>query len=147
MISIQFPTPEFRIRLEDGFDEIFDEIRKQWVKLTPEEWVRQNFISYLVRSNSVPAALISVEKEIRVGELKRRFDIVVYDKNGAPWLLVECKAIDVSLTEKTISQMLGYLSELTCKYVFITNGSYTWGWEICGNGFKALDHVPTFPLQ
>ncbi|CAN5807268.1 type I restriction enzyme HsdR N-terminal domain-containing protein [soil metagenome] len=144
MISIQFPAPDFRIRLQDGYDEIFDIIRKLWVKLTPEEWVRQNFIAYLVKNCYVPSSLISIEKEILVGELKRRFDVVVYDRNGFPWMLVECKAIDVMLTEKTIAQMLGYLSNLSCPFVFITNGTYTYGWEITNRGFLALEAVPDF---
>ena len=86
--------------------------------------------------------MIAIEKEIRLNDLKQRFDILVYDNAHRPWMLVECKAIDVMLTEKTIAQMLGYLSNLGCPFVFITNGSYTYGWKI-GNGvFLALDQVP-----
>ena len=147
MISIQFPSPEFRIRLQEGYDEIFDEIRKQWVRLTPEEWVRQNFIAYLVKTIGIPSSLISIEREIRVGELKRRFDVVVYNRESVPWLLVECKAIDVDLSEKTIGQMLGYLSQIACPFVFITNGTYTYGWEICEGGFRSLQSIPKFPSQ
>ena len=144
MVSIQFPAPDFRIRLEEGYDEIFDNIRKLWVKLTPEEWVRQNFIAYLVKSANIPPSLIGIEKEIWVGELKRRFDIVVYNRRGLPWMLVECKATDVMLTEKTIAQMLGYLSNLRCPFIFITNGTYTYGWEIDNKGFLSLKAVPAF---
>ncbi|MES2646647.1 MAG: type I restriction enzyme HsdR N-terminal domain-containing protein [Bacteroidota bacterium] len=144
MISIQFPPPDFRIRMQEGFDEIFDGIRRQWIKLTPEEWVRQNMIAYLVKTIFVPPMLISIEKEIRVGELKRRFDIVVYDKNGSPWLLVECKAITVNLSGKTIGQTLGYLSEMKCPYIVITNGSYTYGWKIAKGGFQALTQLPIY---
>ena len=130
--------------MQDGFDEIFDAIRKQWIRLTPEEWVRQNMIAYLVKERLVPAVLISIEKEIRVGDLKRRFDIVVFNTEGLPWLLVECKATTVSLSEKTIGQTLGYLSEINCPYILITNGSYTYGWKVEAGGFHALTQLPLF---
>ena len=146
MISIQFPTPGFRTRQQPGFEEIFDETRKLWVKLSPEEWVRQNFISYLVQKANVPSSLISVEKEIGVGELRKRFDIIIYARNGTPWMLVECKAQDVKLTEKTISQMLAYFSTILCPFAFITNGTYTYGWKILNNGFVPLVDFPAYPV-
>ena len=146
MVSIQFPAPGFKIRQQEGFEEIFDETRKLWVKLSPEEWVRQNFIAYLVQKASIPPSLISVEKEINVGELRKRFDLIVYTRNGSPWMLVECKAIDITLTEKTISQMLAYFSTIACPFAFITNGTYTYGWKISNDGFAPLVDFPVYPV-
>ncbi|MBS1655721.1 MAG: type I restriction enzyme HsdR N-terminal domain-containing protein, partial [Bacteroidetes bacterium] len=73
MLSITFPEPDFKIKKEKGREYIFDAIRKQWIVLTPEEWVRQNFINYLVKTLNYPVAMIAVEKEIMLGELKKRF--------------------------------------------------------------------------
>lgn len=145
MLSIQFPPPAFRVRQRerDGADEIFDSNRKRWLLLTPEEWVRQNFVAYLVKEMNIPASLIGLEKELKVGELKKRFDIVVYKNDGQPWMLVECKAMDVPLSEKTISQALAYLSGLACCFAVITNGSFTYGWEVT-KGFLPLEVFPAY---
>jgi hypothetical protein len=78
MINIQFPSHLFKIKSENGKEIIFDECRKQWVLLTPEEWVRQNFLQYLIQERLYPASLIAVEREIVLGDLKKRFDIVVF---------------------------------------------------------------------
>ena len=146
MLPIQFPTPTFRIRQQDDYDEIFDIVRKRWLMLTPEEWVRQNFIAYLIEAAGVPASLISIEKEIAVGELRKRFDLVVYTRSGLPWMLVECKSMEVNLTEKTINQMLAYFSEMPCQYAIITNGSYTYGWKISGEDCVELNQFPIYPV-
>ena len=85
MLIINYPEPEFRLKKEGSKEFIFDILRKQWLQLTPEEWVRQNFIQYLVKEKKYPASLIAVEKEIQLGELKKRFDILVYNKDHQPW--------------------------------------------------------------
>jgi len=81
-----------------GGTEIFDALRKRWVKLSPEEWVRQNMVQYLLEEKSYPAALIGVEKEIKLGSLRKRFDLLVYDRAHQPWMLLECKAMEVPLS-------------------------------------------------
>lgn len=145
MLSIQFPAPAFRTRKReiDDANEIFDSNRKRWLLLTPEEWVRQNFVAFLIQNMKIPASLIGLEKQLKVGELKKRFDIVVYKNDGQPWMLVECKAMDVQLSQKTISQTLSYLSGLTCCYAVITNGSFTYGWDV-SNGFSPLEVFPGY---
>jgi hypothetical protein len=145
MLSIQFPPPTFRIRQRerDGADEIFDNNRKRWLLLTPEEWVRQNFVAYLVKEKKIPASLIGLEKELKVGELRKRFDIVVFKNDGQPWLLVECKAMDVQLSERTITQTLSYLSGMACNYAVITNGQFTYGWNVT-DGFSQLAVFPDY---
>ena len=87
---INYPEPAFRIKTGNGKDFIFDLLRKKWVVLTPEEWVRQNFIQYLLQVKNYSAALIAIEKEIKLGELKKRFDILVYDSKHQPWMMIEC---------------------------------------------------------
>src|SRR4029079_850377 len=99
MIRIEYPAWPFRIKKETEKEFIFDEFRKQWLRLTPEEWVRQNFLQYLLQVKKYPASLTAVEKEIRLGELKKRFDILVYDNQHQPWLMVECKGMDVQLNQ------------------------------------------------
>ena len=102
MIIINYPEQDFRIKKEEGKESIFDKLRKKWIILTPEEWVRQNFIKYLIEDKKYPSSLIATEKELRLGELKKRFDILVYDKNHKPWLMVECKSMEVKLDEAVL---------------------------------------------
>ena len=108
MITVQFPEPQFRQKEVDGKRFIFCTIRKRWLLLTEEEWVRQNFVAYLVNGLNYPATLIALEKEILLNELKKRFDILVYDTDHQPWMLVECKAPAVVLNEDVLQQALRY---------------------------------------
>lgn len=124
MIKVEFPQHTFKFKKENDKEFIFDEIRKRWVRLTPEEWVRQNFIQYLVQIKKYPASLLSVEKEIKLNDLKKRCDIVVF-KNAGPWMIIECKAGDVHLTEQTVQQILAYNITLKSKFLVITNGINT----------------------
>lgn len=143
MIIVHYPEPAFRIKQEEGKDYIFDAIRKRWLLLTPEEWVRQNFIQYLVQVKSYPLSLIAVEKELRLGELKKRFDILVYDNEHQPWLMVECKAPEIKLTESVLQQALRYNISVPVKYIVITNGNETMGWEK-GESLELLNEIPSF---
>jgi hypothetical protein len=129
MIDVQFPDPQFRMKKEEGRSYIFDAIRKVWLLLTEEEWVRQNFVQYLIQVLNYPASRIALEKEILVGERKKRFDILVYDGDHQPWMLIECKAPEVSLNEEVLQQVLRYHIALPCKYLIITNGDVTIGWQ------------------
>src|SRR4051794_39421507 len=99
MIKIDYPKHPYKIREEAGKEIIFDELRKLWVRLTPEEWVRQNLLQYLLQVKKYPSALIAIEKEMQLGELKKRFDILVYDASHKPWMMIECKAMEVQLNE------------------------------------------------
>ena len=125
MIRIDYPKYNFRFQKQDEKELIFDEIRKRWVRLTPEEWVRQNLIQYLIQIKKYPASLLSVEKEIKLNDLKKRCDIVVF-KNTEPWMIIECKADDVNLTEQTVQQILAYNITLKSRYLVITNGLNTY---------------------
>ena len=129
MINIIFPPPNFKIKKENGKDFIFDSIRKKWIILTPEEWVRQNIIVYLLSTLQYPATLLAIEKEIKVNLLKRRCDIVVY-KNSIPWLVIECKEPNTPLNEAVLTQVIQYNISLQVQYFIITNGRQTYGWKI-----------------
>lgn len=124
MIRINFPAYHPRIKKEKDREIIFDEFRKLWVTLTPEEWVRQNFLQYLTRVKHYPSSLIAVEKMILLGEMKKRFDIVVYDSRSLPWMLIECKEMNTVLDGNVLDQALRYNITLQVPYVVITNGSY-----------------------
>jgi hypothetical protein len=143
MIVLQYPSYPFKIKALHGKDQIFDPFRKTWVLLTPEEWVRQNLLQYLVQNLQYPASLIAVEKEIKLGELSKRFDIVVY-KNELPWMIIECKEAKVALNEKTMEQILQYQQVLMAQYLFISNGHETMGAIIESGKLQALQNFPEY---
>src|SRR3954469_6350353 len=105
MIAVQYPEPKFRTKKENGRQYIFDSIRKAWLLLTEEEWVRQNFVNYLITKLNYPSTVIALEKEISLNDLKKRFDILIYDKDHKPWMLVECKEPNVNLGEDVLQQV------------------------------------------
>jgi hypothetical protein len=142
MVTIQYPDPDFRIKKEGGREYIFDALRKKWLLLTPEEWVRQNFVQYLARIRKYPAALIALEKEIRVGELQKRFDVLVYSREHRPWMMIECKSGEVMLDEKVLEQVLRYNSAVPVSYIVITNGNSTAAWEKDHLGLHPISELP-----
>ena len=142
MISISFPKPTFRLKQENDVKFIFDGIRRQWLVLNEEEWVRQNFIQYLIQTLGYPAAFIALEKEIRLGELTKRFDILVYNQNHRPWMMIECKTSTIALDNATLQQVLRYNISVPVSFLFITNGNYTYGWEKIGIDLKLIKQMP-----
>jgi len=144
MLLINYPEPGFRIKQEGGKDFIFDPLRKRWLLLTPEEWVRQNFIQYLIQVKNYPATLIAQEKKIFVGELIKRFDILVYDMNHLPWMMIECKAPAIPMSELVIQQLLRYHSSVPAGYLVVTNGDQSYGWEKRTGQFYAVDELPVW---
>lgn len=144
MVIIKFPEPDFRIKDENGKEFIFDLLRKKWLLLTPEEWVRQNFIQYLIKTKKYPSALIAVEKEIQLGEMKKRFDVLVYDKNHKPLMMIECKAAEIKLDEKVLEQALRYNISVPVKYIVITNGKATYAWEKENGHLQLLYEIPGY---
>lgn len=143
MIKIPFPPNSHKIKNEKGKELIFDECRKQWLLLTPEEWVRQNFLQYLIQVKQYPASLIAVEREIVLGDLKKRCDIVVF-KNTKPWMIVECKEMNVQLNEAVIKQILNYNISLQVSYLVITNGTSTFALSINGMQHLWIKEIPDF---
>jgi len=101
---------------------IFDEIRKKFVVLTPEEWVRQHVVQYLLVEKKYPKSLINVEKLVKVNGLNKRYDIVVFQPNGEIFLLIECKAPEVSISQQTFDQIARYNLKLNAQFLMVTNG-------------------------
>ncbi len=145
MIKLTFSQSQVKIRQQSGVNEVFDIVRKKWFLLTPEEWVRQNLIHFLL-SKKYPLSLIAIEKGIKIGELSRRCDVVVYSRNTQAFMIIECKEMKVELSEKTLKQILHYHSKLQPKYLVITNGSYCFGFKKIDNEFIGIDEFPGYEL-
>ena len=146
MQPLTLPPFPYNVKKQNGTLHIFDILRKKYIVLTPEEWVRQHLIHYLIDYKGYPAALIAVEREIQLYGLRRRFDLVVFDREGQPWLLVECKAPDVNLSRRVFDQAFRYNITLGAPYLCVTNGIQ----HHCGTvrpdcGFVFLDDFPAFP--
>jgi hypothetical protein len=144
MIKIEFPKQQVKIRQQAGVNEVFDIIRKKWLCLSPEEWVRQNMIHYLLLKK-YPVSLVAVEKEIKLGELTKRCDIVVYSREALPFMIIECKEMNIPLSEKTLEQILRYHITLPAEYLIVTNGSYCFGFQKIENQFIETNEFPDYP--
>ncbi len=142
MIKIVYPDIKPSIKTENEKELIFCIIRKRWYNITPEEWVRQNFLLYLIHVENYPASLISVEKQLQISEVKKRFDIVVY-KNSIPFLIVECKEMNVPLTGITLRQVLNYNSTIQAPFMVVTNGNYCAAFEKKENVFVEVFEMPS----
>ena len=120
---LNFPKVEFRFQKNTkGNLQVFDIIRKKFFDLTPEEWVRQHILHYLIHSKQIPASMISVEKQLILNNTKRRTDIVVFNSNLQPILIIECKAPEININQLTINQALRYNLELNVPFIFLSNG-------------------------
>ncbi|MCW3120794.1 MAG: hypothetical protein JWQ38_286 [Flavipsychrobacter sp.] len=147
MIDPDFSNIRLKLQQTDGKTSVFDPIRRKWIILTPEEHVRQYMIQYLTDTMHYPASLMSVEKTIQVGDLKKRFDIVVYSREHKPWMLVECKEPGVPISEQTLHQLLSYQRVMQCSYWLLTNGPQTFCADACDvNNIKWMDSLPAYHL-
>ena len=122
MIKLNFPNYSFRFKNSENKVAIFDEIRKKFVALTPEEWVRQHVVKYLLLEKKYPKSLINVEKLVKVNGLNKRYDIVVFQPNGEIFLLIECKAPEVAISQQTFDQIARYNLKLNAQFLMVTNG-------------------------
>ena len=122
MLQLNFPNYTFKIKNIENEDYIFDEIRKKYIKLTKEEWVRQNCVNFLVKEKKFPQVLINVEKTLKINKLSKRYDIVVYNSDGSIKLLVECKSPEIKITQKTFDQIAIYNMSLNADLLMLTNG-------------------------
>ena len=122
MQALNFPKFSFRFKNSENKISIFDEIRKKFVILQPEEWVRQHCVQFLMIEKNYPKSLINVEKELIVNDLKKRYDIVVFNPDGSMHLIVECKAPEITINQDTFDQIARYNRALNAKYLMVTNG-------------------------
>lgn len=122
MVTLNLPYYPFKLKEEGNKVYIFDEIRKKYLFLTPEEWVRQHVLQYLIVYKLYPRSLIKIETSLVFNTMPKRSDIVVLDKTGKPFLLVECKAPHIKINQKTIDQAARYNTSYNARYVMLTNG-------------------------
>lgn len=122
MKTLNLPDYACKIEVKDGKNTIFDIIRKKYVVLTPEEWVRQHFVNYLIVHMEYPKTLISIEGGLQYNKMQKRSDIVVFNRKGVPFMLVECKAPEVKISQKIFEQAAMYNKTLKAHYMVVTNG-------------------------
>jgi hypothetical protein len=143
MIKLNLPAFDYKLKKADGKVWIFDGIRKKYVVLTPEEWVRQHIVQYMLNHLNYPKALIKVEASLLYNSLDKRADVVVFDRVGKPWMIVECKAPDLKLTQAVAMQVATYNTSLQAPFVVITNGMLVYCFEIQPE-IKSLAELPVF---
>lgn len=119
---LSYKTYDFRLKEEDGKLNIFDELRKKWLVCTPEEWVRQNLIRFLIEEFGFPANLIAIEKSLSLARRNYRFDALVYDRQFSPLMIIECKSPYVKLEQKVFDQIWTYNYEINAPFYLVTNG-------------------------
>jgi len=122
MQRLNLPTYSFKIKSEDNNKFIFDKFRKKYVKLTPEEWVRQNILSFLEKERGFPVSAMVLEKSLRLYHLGKRADTLIYNSFREPLLLLECKAPDVRISDDVFRQISAYNIQLKAKFLIVTNG-------------------------
>jgi type I site-specific restriction endonuclease len=146
MLKLNLPDFKFRIEKKDGKPTIFDEVRKKFLILTPEEWVRQNLIKFLIQKKDVPAGLIAIEKGLKVNQLNKRTDIVIYKKDGKAGMIVECKAPSVKISQATFEQIARYNMSLRVPFLVISNGMehYCCKIDFEKGQYSFLKDIPTF---
>lgn len=146
MLKLNLPAFTYRLKKQQDRLYIYDTLRKKFIFLTPEEWVRQHFIHYLIRDKKTPPNLIRIEHPLRYHQLKKRADIVVYDRFSRPLLLVECKASTIQLNDKGFFQLMTYYSLLKVPFVTLTNGLVHFFGHFSGtkNGYLRIGKLPEF---
>lgn len=122
MVPLNFPEYIFRFKSNENKIAVFDVLRKKFVLLTPEEWVRQHVVRFLLTEKKLPQSLLNVEKQLKVHQLVKRYDVVAYNPNGSIHLIVECKAASVSISQESFDQIARYNLALKATYLMVTNG-------------------------
>jgi len=142
--QLNLPACSLRIKEEDNVSKVYDVIRKKWYVLTPEEWVRQHWIHALIDFAKYPASLFEIESAIDFNGMKKRFDIVVRNKDLSIFLLIECKAPEVALTEDTLLQASKYAKILKPEYIFLSNGLQHVQYHNHGGSLDLMQGIPTY---
>ena len=122
MIKLNLPTYNFKLKSKENKTLIFDKLRKKYMVLTPEEWVRQHFVHFLIDKKNYPTSLIALEKQLTINNRKKRTDILVFNTEGTPEIIVECKAPTIKITQDTFDQIARYNLKLKANFLIVTNG-------------------------
>jgi hypothetical protein len=146
MQELNLPQYPIKLKEEKGTTYIFDPIRKKYLVLQPEEWVRQNFIQYLINEKGYSPNLIAIEKGLKLNELQKRADIVIYDKRAEPIVLIECKAPKVKINQAVFEQVARYNVVFKVPYLVVTNGldHYCAKVDLKANSFEFLKELPDY---
>ncbi|MGB6268992.1 MAG: type I restriction enzyme HsdR N-terminal domain-containing protein [Olleya sp.] len=149
MQELNFPKFTFRFKNSENKVSIFDVVRKKFVILQPEEWVRQHCVQYLMEVKKYPISLINVEKELKVNDLKKRYDIVIFNTDGSIHLIVECKAPKIEIKQNTFDQIARYNLVLNATYLMVTNGinHYYCNMDFEAEKYQFLKDIPDFSRQ
>ena len=146
-MELNLPSYNLKIRKnQQGKPEVFDQFRKKYIVITPEEWVRQHFLNYLIHDKAYPASLIAVEKGLKINQLQKRFDAVVYNTKGLPAVLIEFKSTEIKLNQKVFDQIARYNLKMKVKYLIISNGllHYCCEMDYESNNYRFLEDIPSF---
>jgi len=148
MQPLNLPTYNLKLKEQDGQVLVFDSIRKKYLLLTPEEWVRQNFIRFLVEDKKYPASLVAIEVGLKYNTLQKRADVLIYNKQGKPHLIVECKAPEVKISQDVFHQIAVYNMTFKVDYLVVTNGMdhFCCVMDYEQNTYKFLQMIPDFEL-
>jgi hypothetical protein len=122
MLQLHFPTYDFKFKSSENKTYIWDDIRKKYLLLTPEEWVRQHAVRYLIEEKHYSPVMMAIEKQFSINEIHKRADIVVFNQSMHPYIIVECKAPHIKITQETFDQIARYNLALDAKYLMLTNG-------------------------
>ena len=145
MLKLNFPSFEFKLKMRNNKTFIFDILRKNFFLLTPEEWVRQHVIHFLVLTQNISTNHIGIEKKIVINKMTKRFDLVVFNNNGNAKLLIECKAPSVKVDQKVFDQIAIYNKQLNSEFLMITNG-LSHHYFKSNNNSKSYTFIKDFPL-
>lgn len=149
MQQLNFPLCKFRFKNSENKIAIFDEIRKKFIFLTPEEWVRQHVVHFLIYHKNYPKSLINVEKQLLINGLVKRYDIVIYNPNGSINVLIECKAPSIKISQQTFDQIARYNLTLEATYLMLTNGidHYYCQMDFDLQKYSFLEDIPNYQVQ
>jgi type I site-specific restriction endonuclease len=149
MQKLNFPTYSFRFKNSENKASIFDPIRKKFIILSPEEWVRQHVVLFLIEEKKYPKSLINVEKVLLVNGLKKRYDVVVFNPNGTIFILIECKAPEVKITQSTFDQIARYNRTLEAEFLMVTNGlkHYFCLMDFENEKYTFLENLPNYKVS
>ena len=149
MQQLHFPNYNFRFKNNENKVSIFDEIRKKFIILTPEEWVRQHVVQFLMVEKKYPKSLINVEKVLKVNDLRKRYDVVVFNPNGSIHILVECKAPEVKIDQTTFDQIARYNLTLKATYLMVSNGlkHYFCQMDFENEKYHFLQDIPVYERE
>ena len=148
MQKLNFQLYNFRFKNNENKVSIFDEIRKKFIILTPEEWVRQHVVQFLLEEKKYPKSLINVEKVLKINGLRKRYDVVVFNSDGSIFILIECKAPEIKITQATFDQIARYNMTMNAQFLMVTNGlnHYFCQMDFENEKYQFLPELPMYKI-